>query len=89
MTPFSSKVDILCEFYMEFIGVENFAKVFVENDLALPLAVAAANGYATITDSGAILIEETWQAICEAFRVDYHGDYSSLYSITDMALEDE
>jgi hypothetical protein len=88
-TPFSDKVFILHEFYLEFLGTDEFANFFRLNDLGLPLAVAIQNGGATATPTGQGWIEETWKNLCEVIKVDHHGEYESLSDLMEMAMEDE
>lgn len=88
-TPFSDKVFILQEFYLEFLDNENFREFFRLNDLGLPLAVAIYNGGAEPTANGIRWIDETWRSMCEMLKIDYLGEYATLDDVLEMAVEDE
>lgn len=86
-TPFSNKVEILNDFYMDYAGSEEYDEFILLNDLGFPAAVLTMMGAVTLTDIGKNHIEETWQALCEMLGVDHMGDYENLYSLMEFANE--
>jgi hypothetical protein len=58
---------------------------FVEmNDLAFPLAISVTFGMAAATPKGVETINETWDALCDAFSADPAGEYSHLDQILEL-----
>jgi hypothetical protein len=87
MTPFSKKVEILNDFYIDYSGSGEYDDFIQLNDLGFPAAVLSIMGAATITDIGEGFIEQTWVALCELLVVDHHGEYDSLDDLMEMSDE--
>lgn len=81
---FLSKCNVLGDmwlFYREDIkGNELWEEFYSYNDVALPLAYAIKEGYATIVEGseGEGFIEETWLMFCDYIDIDPEGEYSSV-----------
>lgn len=86
-TPFSSKVEILNDFYMDYSGSDQYADFIEIHDLGLPAAVLSFNGSATLTEIGIKNVEETWIDFCELLEIDHYGEYESLESMIEFASE--
>lgn len=77
-TPFSDKVRLLCEIYMEYSGDELWDEFFEVEDLGVPAAVLVYNGAATLTDIGKGFVEQSWQSLCLRQSVDPDANYESI-----------
>ena len=86
-TPFSKKVEILHDFYMNYSISDEYADFMKIQDLGLPAAVLSFSGSVNLTDIGIKYVEETWIALCELFEVDYHGEYDDYDSFMEFVNE--
>lgn len=87
-TPFSNRVNILADVFA-FYGEEEDWQYFIRRyDLAIPLAVCISYGGATATPKGVEWINEAWDALCELFQIDSHGNYENLERMTDFATSE-
>lgn len=86
-TPFSKRVEILHDFYLDYSGSDEYDDFILLNDLGLPAAVLSMMGAVTLTDIGISYVENTWRDFCELIEVDHMGNYNSLSQMLDM--EDE
>lgn len=81
---FSTKCDVLGDlwaYYREDIqSSEAWLDFFKYNDVALPLAYAIDNGYATINEASEApsFIDETWEMFCEYINIPEDGEYANL-----------
>lgn len=72
-TPFSSKVEILADLWMEYRTDEEFKDFIEYSDLALPLAYAIANGIIESTPLAEQYIEESWTILLAGMEIDDTG----------------
>jgi hypothetical protein len=83
-TDFSSRVEILGDFYITYREDSN-TKDFIEfNDLGLPLAFLASEGLAEITEEGAKYINETWTMLLMSLNLEDTG-FSDLTQLFDSS----
>ena len=83
-TPFSDKVRLLTDLYMEYSGTDEWSDFFVMQDLGVPAAVLAWNGGATLTSVGEGFVNESWKALCRELSIDPDAEYKE---IEDMVNE--
>jgi hypothetical protein len=67
-TPFSNKVMILADLWMNYRGDEEFADFFEYNDLGLPLSYAIANNIVEKTATAETVINETFALLLSALE---------------------
>ncbi len=79
---FIDKAQLILEFTEQEFNNGEYADFFDYNDLGVPMAVALANGFITLTDDGENLMEETWQQLCELFEADPNEEYEFLDDLT-------
>lgn len=82
-TPFSDRVRLLTDFYMEYSGTDEWSDFFAIQDLGIPAAVLVWNGAATLTDIGTTFVNESWTALCEVLEIDPDGSYDELEDMLD------
>jgi hypothetical protein len=83
-TPFSSKAEILAEFWMDYREDEKF-KEFVEySDLGLPLAYAIAENIVTVSDKAKQYVEEAFDVFLSTVGIEDDG-FSSLEELLEFA----
>lgn len=86
-TPFSKRVEILHDFYMDYSGSEEYDEFISLNDLGFPAAILLYTDAATLTDKGMTHVNDTWNAFCELLEVDSYGEYDNLDSLMEFANE--
>lgn len=86
-TPFSKRVEIMHEFYMDYSGSEEYDDFISLNDLGFPAATLSYTGAATLNDNGMAYVNDTWNALCELLGIDSYGDYDNLDSLMEFANE--
>lgn len=79
---FIDKAQLILEFTEQEFNSDEYADFFDYNDLGVPMAVALANGFITLTADGENLMEETWRQLCELFEADPEDDYDYLDDLT-------
>lgn len=82
-TPFSSKVDILADLWLNYRNDEEFQDFLEYNDLGLPLAYAISNGIVASTDVAQGFIDETFSLLLAGLDVEDTG-----FETLDDLLED-
>ena len=82
-TPFSSKCEILYDFYMNYS--DEYEEFIDENDIGVPAAVLSYIGAATLTDKGIHSIEETWISLCDILQIDSYGNYPTIEFMMEFA----
>jgi len=87
VTPFSSKCEILNDFYLEYSGSDEYNDFIQINDLGFPAATLFVMGAADLTDVGKSFVDKTWNDFCELFSVDHLGEYSTMTEIMEMSDE--
>jgi len=84
-TPFSKRVEILSDLYMEYyVDYEQFIE---DNDLGVPLAVLITLGCATASATGIEMINQSFDSFCELLDIDNHGEYEDIDSMIEFANE--
>jgi hypothetical protein len=78
MNDYSKKVEILAKLTINSAGSEDFADFIAYNDIGLPLAYAVHTDLATLTETGKLFIDETYNLLIEALGADPEKDYDSL-----------
>lgn len=86
-TPFSKKCEILANANADLSEIAEFCDLAAEYDLGFAYAHGIVYNHITLHDNAKYIIDETWQAFCDLFGVDYHGDYDSLEEIVEIANE--
>jgi hypothetical protein len=76
-TSFSNKIEILSEVHAESLWNESLKDFKEVNDIGLPLAYLVQLELCTISDEGKGYVEETWNMLCEALKVDPNGTYET------------
>lgn len=91
-TPLETKASILVE-WVQLTGKNpNYKEFYEYNDLGIPLAIAINADACTPTKTGAFVLDETWEQLCEWQKQDPEGDYQSLEDMLpnfDLSLGDE
>jgi hypothetical protein len=77
-TPFSNKVAILADLWINYRDDEQFQDFIEYNDLGLPLGYLINTELATPTDQGMMYITETFDLLCAALELDIDKHYDSL-----------
>lgn len=77
-TNFSNKCAILAELWMNYRDDSNLEDFVDYNDLGLPLGYIINTELATITPTGEIYVNETFDLLCAAIGVDDQKDYQTL-----------
>lgn len=81
-TPFSNRVRLLADFYMEYSGTDEWSDFFAIQDLGIPAAVLLENGAVDLTDTGILFVNESWNALCDALDIDRDGSYEDIEEMT-------
>lgn len=84
-TPFSDKVSILADLWMNYRNDVEFVDFIEYNDLGLPLAYAISNDVVKTTDVATAFIEETFALLLTALDVEDTG----FESLDDLLQLDE
>lgn len=82
-------INVLGNFYAEFLDDEDWADFYAVNDVGLPLAVALLNDVATLANDGEEVLSNTWQAFCARVGIDPEGKYDDLQDVWDESDEDD
>jgi len=82
-TPFSDRVRLLTDFYMEYSGTDEWSDFFAIQDLGIPAAVLVWNGAATLTDMGMGFVNESWVALCDALEIEPEAFYEEIEDMVD------
>ena len=73
MTDFTSKCEILGEFYDSYGEEKNFTDFMEFNDIGLPLAYFTSENLCEVSDDGARYINETWDLFLAALNLEDVG----------------
>jgi hypothetical protein len=84
-TPFSNKVAILADLWINYRDDEQFKDFISYNDLGLPLGYIVNTELATPTDQGMLYINETFDLLCAALELDLEKEYESLQQMFELA----
>ena len=77
-TPFSNKLAIIADLWINYRDDEHFKDFIEYNDLGLPLGYLINTELATPTDQGEMYITETFDLLCAALEIDLDRNYDSL-----------
>lgn len=77
-TPFSRKARILHDFYFAYRTDEDWQDFFLQYDLGLPIATAYVMGGVTLDKRAEHWINETFDALLDAFDRDLDLEYVDL-----------
>jgi len=92
-TPFSKRVEILCDFYINYSEDESMEEGWKEYfslfDIGLPLAFMAQVGIAEPTEKGKEYIDKAWEAYCNNLGINSEEKYESIKETFDVAREGE
>lgn len=75
---YKQKAQLIIEFTEQELGNEQFDDFFDYNDLGVPVAIALVNNLITLTKDGEVLIDETYQELCNLFDADPNEDYQDI-----------
>lgn len=78
MTPFSNKVQILGDLWLNYRGDSEFEDFVDYNDLGLPLSFLLSNSIVKETSEAVELIDETWNLLLAALDISKDEGYSNL-----------
>ena len=73
MTGFTSKCDILGQFYSQYREEKDFIDFMEFNDLGLPLAYFVSEELVEVSDDGARYINETWDLFIASLEIEDTG----------------
>jgi hypothetical protein len=68
-TPFSNKVNILAELWMEYRDESNLEELFKYGDLGFPLSYAISEGIVNSSPLAEQYIEEMWELLMAQFQI--------------------
>ena len=88
ITPFSDKVLILAELWMDYRTDESFKEMFDYGDLAFPLAFAIVEKVVEPTPLAIEYIEEIWDILLDSLEIVDTGEYQSLQDLFDVNKEE-
>ena len=80
MTDFTSKCEILGQFYINYRNEKDFQDFMEFNDLGLPLAYFVAENLCEVSDDGARYINETWDLFIASLEIQDTG-FSNLEDV--------
>jgi hypothetical protein len=84
-TPFSNKVAILADLWINYRDDDNFEDFISYNDLGLPLGYIINTELATPTDQGIMYVDETFNLLCAALDLDLEKEYDSLAQMFELS----
>lgn len=90
-TPFSKQCEILKDFYIYHNGGPidgDMVSLIYMYDLGFPAAMLYLDDAVTLKDSGIKFIEDTWRGLCDAYGIDYLGDYDNWSHMVSFANDD-
>lgn len=87
-TEFNTKLEILSDLWMNYRDDKALEDFFEYNDIGLPLAYIVNTELATISDTGMIYVNETFNIFCAALEIDPEGEYESLQQMLTMNMDE-
>ena len=84
-TPFSNKVAILAELWMDFREEPGYTDLMEYGDLGFPLAYAIYNEIAKPTELAEKYIEEIWDLLLAGLDLEDSGDFEILGNLFDAS----
>ena len=76
--PYSKKCFILADFWLNYKDEEDFEDFVEYNDIGLPLAFMIAEDIVLSTTTAEVYVNEAWELLCAALKIDSKQDYDSL-----------
>jgi hypothetical protein len=83
----TTRAKLIAEFAYENINEPLASDFFDYNDLGVPLAIALSNDLCSITDKGVVVIEETYNNVCDEMEVPNDIDYDDINDMHDKYRE--
>lgn len=87
-TPYSTKCQILADFWMTYRYDEDFAYFMEYADLGLPLAYAIANDVVKSTDEAKRFIEDTFAMLLTNLNIEQDTGFVDMNNMFDNSSED-
>ena len=91
-TPFSKQVEIVADYFMNFLGDDVYDELITTFDLGFPIAAAIVQGGISIDSLNTMSqswVTEAFLGILEFYGdIDPYGDYSSIEDIMDVVFAD-
>jgi len=84
-TPFSNKVEILAELWMDYREHESFKELITYGDLAFPLSFAIAESVVESTPLAEQYIDEAWELFLGQLETEDTGHFESVSDVFDSA----
>jgi len=89
MMDIEKRCEIIEQFVREYAGSnesirdEEYITFMAYNDLGVPLSQALTHNLINLTESGKIIVNETWTNFCDMIGIQVNGEYDSIYEIFD------
>lgn len=77
-TPFGEKCELLQEFYLGYCNDDEWQDFFEVNDVGIPAAYLSMLGMVELTPAGVLAVNESWESLCIALKIDPHLEYTSV-----------
>jgi len=84
-TPFSSKVMILAELWMDYRDVEPFTDLLTYGDLGFPLSYAISEKIVESTPLAEEYINELWELFLGQLEIEDNGLFDTLTDVLNLA----
>lgn len=75
---YSKRCFILSDFWLNYKDEEDFEDFVAYNDIGLPLAFMITEDIVKSTTVAEVYVNEAWELLCAALKVDSKQDYDSL-----------
>jgi len=75
---YSKRCFILSDFWLNYKDDEEFEDFVEYNDIGLPLAFMITEDIVKSTTVGEVYVNEAWELLCTALKIDSKQDYDSL-----------
>lgn len=87
-TPYSTKCEILADFWMTYRYDDDFQYFMEYADLGLPLAYSIANQIVKTTPEAERFIEDTFAMLLDTLNIEQDTGFESLNHVLDNSSED-
>ena len=85
ITPFSNKVAVLAELWIDYREEPGYTDLMEYGDLGFPLAYAIYNDIAKPTELAQKYIEELWDLLLAGLDIEDDGEFETLSDLFDSA----
>ena len=75
---YSKRCFILSDFWLNYKNEEDFEDFVAYNDIGLPLAFMITEDIVKSTTVAEVYVNEAWELLCTALKIDSKQDYDSL-----------